>query len=235
MALLHRPIAEQVVTALQDVFGGGYQADKVIERLFKNNRKLGARDRRFIAETTYDLIRHWRFLWVALGESEPSLDHDPLMRLLGAYLIKKDDGELPPWPEFMKLDRTQVLVGMKRARNGPIAVRESVPDWLYEYGKKELGDRWDGILTKLNEPAPVCLRANRLKLTREELAKELLKGRRSGLCLRRHYAVARFNELFTQEKVVLRFRWTQQPRPIISVLLNQLVKWKIRDLICGLK
>lgn len=173
MDRLHRPIAEHVVTALQDVFGGGYQADKVIERLFKNNRKLGARDRRFIAETTYDLIRNWRFLWVAQEASEPSLDHDPLMRLIGVWLLRKDQ-ELPPWPEFKSLDRTKLAAGFARARV-TTSVRESVPDWLYELGKAEIGERWDEMLARLNESAPVCLRANRLKITRESLAKELEK------------------------------------------------------------
>ncbi len=173
MPVLHRPIAEQVVIALQDVFGGGYQADKVIERIFKNNRKLGARDRRFIAETTYDLIRNWRLFWTAVGEEAPSLDHDPLIRLLGAYLLTKEDGGLPGWPEFQNLVRANVEQGLERARKISVAVRESVPDWLYEHGKKELGENWDQILTNLNTPAPVCLRANRLKITREDLIKAL--------------------------------------------------------------
>jgi 16S rRNA (cytosine967-C5)-methyltransferase len=176
MATLHRPIAEQVVIALRDTFGEGYQADKVIERLFKRNKKLGARDRRFIAETTYDLIRNWRYLWVTLGASEPDLEHDPLMRLLGAWLLLRDDQmtTLPAWPEFSGLDRGRLLRSSERARES-VAVRESVPDWLYEHGKKEMGDSWDAVLHALNEPAPVCMRANRLKTTREELIKVLAK------------------------------------------------------------
>jgi 16S rRNA (cytosine967-C5)-methyltransferase len=178
--LLHRPIAEQVVTALQDTFGfghddtPGYQADKVIERLFKRNRKLGSRDRRFIAETTYDIIRHWRFLWTVLGFVAPSLEHDPLMRLLGAKILL-GGGSLPPWPEFRGLDSAKVQAGAERAAASSVAVRESVPDWLYERGLQELGSEWDSILHALNEPAPVCLRANRLKGTREDLIAALAK------------------------------------------------------------
>lgn len=173
MAILHRPIAEQVILALQNVFGDGYQADKVIERLFKNNRKLGARDRRFIAETTYDLIRNWRFLWVSLGAKEPSLEHDALMKLLGAWLLSKSES-LPAWPEFARLDGALFAEGMRRASEN-VAVRESVPDWLYEHGKMEIGAEWDSMLHELNRQAPVCLRANRLKITRAELAKALAK------------------------------------------------------------
>jgi 16S rRNA (cytosine967-C5)-methyltransferase len=173
--MLHRPIAEQVVTALQDTFGAsgdgrGYQADKVIERLFKKNRKLGARDRRFIAETVYDLIRNWRFLWTALGFTEPSLAHDDLIRLIGARMILNGSSHLPPWPEFQSLKPGRVLEGAERARASSVAVRESVPDWLYDLGRREIGEAWDSMLHALNEPAPVCLRANRLKVaSREEL------------------------------------------------------------------
>lgn len=67
MAVIHRPITNVVVTALQDIFGGGFQADKVLERQFKGNKKLGSRDRRFIAETTYEIVRHWRNLWVTMA------------------------------------------------------------------------------------------------------------------------------------------------------------------------
>lgn len=174
--LVHRPIVEQIVIALQDTFGGGFQADKVIERLFKKNKKLGARDRRFIAETTYDIIRYWRFLWTTLGANEPLLEHDPLVRLVGGYLLLKHEafkgGELPSWPEFRGLNYEDLQARAKKASES-IAVKESIPDWLYELGAKELGSEWNDILHALNEPAPVCMRANRLKTTRDELIKAL--------------------------------------------------------------
>lgn len=175
--MLHRPIAEQVVIALQDTFGANpsgtaYQADKVIERLFKRNKKLGSRDRRFIAETTYDIIRNWRFLWTALGFDGPSLEHDPLVRLVGAYLALRGE-HLPSWPEFKHLDDVQA--GAERARAMGVAVRESVPDWLVELGHREIGPAWDDMLHELNKPAPVCLRANRLRVTREELIAALAR------------------------------------------------------------
>ncbi len=172
--MLHRPIAEQVVIALQDTFGGGYQADKVIERLFKKNRKLGARDRRFIAETTYDIIRSWRFLWTACGFNEPSLEHDDLLRLIGAWMILKGS-TLPSWPEFQSLKPAKILEGAERARAASVAVAESVPDWLYELGLREIGPEWDSMLHALNEQAPVCMRANRLKGSREDLIKALAR------------------------------------------------------------
>ncbi len=57
---LHRSTTEEVVSALAMIFDGNRYADKVIEKVLKQNPKWGARDRRFIAETTYDIVRWYR-------------------------------------------------------------------------------------------------------------------------------------------------------------------------------
>jgi 16S rRNA (cytosine967-C5)-methyltransferase len=169
---LHRPVAEHVVTALLSVFGEGYQADKVLERVFKRNKQLGARDRRFIAETTYEIIRHWRLLWMSIGRQEPTLKEFDFMRILGAWLVFNGARELPPWGEFKTLEPARIMRTREELMQIP-AVRESVPDWLYELGLRELGAKWDSWLSALNHVAPVVLRANRLKIGRGELKKKL--------------------------------------------------------------
>lgn len=173
MAVIHRPITNVVVTALQDIFGGGYHADKVLERHFKGNKKLGSRDRRFIAETTYDIVRNWRNLWVTLGHDQPSLENFDLLRLVGAWMLLNGE-TLPMWDEFQGLDARTLRENRERISN-QVAVRESVPDWLYERGLQEIGPKWNDMLHELNSPAPVCLRTNRLKTTRQDL-KALLKA-----------------------------------------------------------
>lgn len=176
---IHRPVAEHVGLVLLDVFGGNpdgiqYQADKVLERVFKRNKQLGARDRRFIAETSYDIIRHWRLLWMSMGRNEPTLKEFDVMRLIGVYLILfKGSRDLPPWGEFKTLEPNRIVATAEKISNESPAVRESLPDWLYDLGAKELGEKWDEWLVKLNEVAPVCLRANRLKIGRGELKKRL--------------------------------------------------------------
>ena len=151
--------------ALEDVFEGGYQADRVLERLFKREKKLGARDRRFIAESTYEVIRHWRkFVYLADLEKSERITRGDAVRLIGVWLLLKGE-ELPPWPEFKGLDQRRLLEKEKGIRN--LAVLESMPDWLNEFGSKELGEAWPKALSELNRTAPVVLRANQLKTTRE--------------------------------------------------------------------
>lgn len=184
---LHFPVASIIVQALSQAFNQGLYTDKVIERLFKSNRKLGARDRRFVAETIYEIVRWWRFLWAALDQAEPlqtgpssessfnDLNERNLWKLLGAYLLLQvPQGQaLPAWEEFKGLDPEKIRRHAEAARRVP-PLRESVPDWLYEQGCEELGETvWGKWLAELNRPAPVVLRANRLKTTREALARRL--------------------------------------------------------------
>lgn len=179
---IHRPVAEQIILALKSIFipmedGRTFYADKVIERIFKFNRKLGARDRRFIAETTYGIVRWWRLLGASIG-SDLSLPKEPdLWLVLGSWLLMHNL-ELPQWPEFKGLEIEKLQSNQEKANEVP-AIRESIPDWLFEIGQKELGlNSWLEILPALNETAPVILRANRIKTTREELQLEL---RREGI------------------------------------------------------
>jgi 16S rRNA (cytosine967-C5)-methyltransferase len=55
------------------------------------------------------------------------------------------------------------------------AIRASVPDWLNQMGKKEIGDEWPDLLRALNRPAEVFLRANTVKIQAKPLAINLLK------------------------------------------------------------
>ncbi len=52
-----------VLEALEMSFGKGIYADKVVERLLKKNKKWGSRDRSFVAEHTYEMVRWWGLLW----------------------------------------------------------------------------------------------------------------------------------------------------------------------------
>ena len=58
----HRILLQAVVNALTTIFTDNKYADKVIEKTLKENPKFGGRDRRFIAETTYDIVRNYRLL-----------------------------------------------------------------------------------------------------------------------------------------------------------------------------
>ncbi|MDX9730402.1 MAG: RsmB/NOP family class I SAM-dependent RNA methyltransferase [Bdellovibrionales bacterium] len=187
-APLHRPIARVAIQALYQIMIEGRYADKVIERAFKAEKSMGSRDRRQFAEMVYELVRWWRRYgyavgWDMSGASDAQPELADLWAWLAAFLIEKSVKQggaptLPAWEEFQafqpKLDPRAIanrLSDIDPAKERAIA--ESIPDWIDELGQKELGTRWPGVLHASNQQAPVVLRANTLKCTREDLIQRL--------------------------------------------------------------
>ena len=174
---LHPILVREVARALSGIFNENRYADKVIEYALKQNPKAGSRDRAFIAETTYLVVRYYRFFCAVLGE-EPK-DLESFWRLIGiAMLVHPDEKlrreSLPPWQEFKDLNPEAVRSKAEKLLENR-ALAESIPDWLDSLGAKELGNHWPATLHALNEPARVVLRTNTLKTTRAELQNRLLE------------------------------------------------------------
>lgn len=169
MTKLYPNLVAAVVEALSSIFQEGYYADKVIERLLKSNPKWGSRDRAFLAESVYEIVRWYRLLYEIKGE-EPQNQADWL-RIFGIWWIVKGE-QLPDWDEFKTLHPKIILEKYKTLQDTR-KIRESIPDWLDERGAAELGEPWDPILHALNEPAQVVLRANLLKTRGLDLQKQL--------------------------------------------------------------
>lgn len=163
---LYVNLARAVTQALQMIFEDGRYADKVIEKVLKQNPKWGARDRKFIAETTYDIVR-----WYRLLQNVTEAEEGDYWKLLGGWCITHNI-PLPAWEEFAALNVGRVTQRLDKMNNIR-RFRESIPDWMDELGENELHERWDGELHALNDDAPVVLRANALKTSRNELRDRL--------------------------------------------------------------
>lgn len=161
-------LVEAIVFSLGEIFEKGRQADKVIEQVLKSNRKWGARDRGFIAENTYEIVRWWRLLLFVSQEERPAYSD-----IFAIWQTLKGN-ELPAWTEFDHIQPQRIRKAYEEAKKIR-KVRESIPDWLDEVGASELGEKWDDELHALNQTAPVVLRVNTLKTNREALQKELAK------------------------------------------------------------
>ncbi len=164
---LHKNLCEAVVNGLDQVFIQDAYANQVIEQLLLSNKKWGARDRSFIAEHFYTIIRYYRLYCYGAGLTEISSNADE-WQVLGTYFIDKDI-ELPVWPEWADLDAEAIKARMAEGRTIR-KIKESVPDWLDELGSKELGSKWDEELHALNQTAHLCIRVNTLKATAESVA-----------------------------------------------------------------
>lgn len=161
---LHRNLCEAIVAGLEQILIQGAHAGYAIDALLSSNKKWGARDRSFIADHIYTLIRYQRLYGYAAGAD---LIDTPgtAWQALGAYLISAGH-ELPDWPEWAGLDADTVQSRLAAAQTHRI-LAESIPDWLEERGEEELGSRWAAEVKALNTQAPLCIRVNPLRATRE--------------------------------------------------------------------
>lgn len=163
---IHRSTSEAIVNSLQQIFIDKKYADKVIEKTLKQNSKWGSRDRKFIAETTYDIVRWYRFF-----RSVSNAKGDEFWTLLAVWCAAHDV-QLPDWKEFSGINYRQLQDRVNQ--NHPVRkIHESIPDWLDEIGEQELGKRWDSELSALNIEARVVLRVNTLKTSLAELQEKL--------------------------------------------------------------
>jgi 16S rRNA (cytosine967-C5)-methyltransferase len=148
-------LIEGVIEVLVQTFGKHIYADKVIPHILKENKKWGSRDRKFVANHSYEIIRNWRLLWHILGQ-EPSMKRKHLMELFDAYWN---------WLE----------TGSKIPEGLPLGVVESYAAWFDERASNELGDHWPALAHALNQPASVVLRNNVLRQDRKSLVEILTK------------------------------------------------------------
>ncbi len=167
---LHRNLCFAVIDGLSQIFNEGQYADKVIQQLLKRDKRWGSRDRGFIAETTYDIVR-WKRLYAEIAEVKEPFDRDKLWRMFAVWATLKGI-KLPNWKYFEETP-TRKIKGRFDELSKIRKYRESIPDWLDELGEKELGSEiWTKEIAALNNQADVILRVNTLKTTKEKLHAE---------------------------------------------------------------
>ena len=162
-----------ITETLNNVFFHNKYADRELERTLKSNPKWGSKDRGFIAETVYDTVRWKRMIEASMGKE---VAEDNLWEFVGTWFVLQDE-KLPFWDEFKKLSPKEILKRNHAATDKNFAVRESIPQWMHDLGKKELGNQWEKEVEAMNIPAPTILRANTLKIERKTLRNELRQER----------------------------------------------------------
>lgn len=162
-----------ITETLNNVFFHNKYADRELERTLKSNPKWGSKDRGFIAETVYDTVRWKRMIEASMGKN---VSPENLWEFVGTWFLLNDE-KLPFWDEFKKLSSKEILKRNHVATDKNFAVRASIPDWLDELGRSELGKQWEKEVEAMNIPAPTVIRANTLKIERKSLKNELRQER----------------------------------------------------------
>lgn len=175
-----RPLMAHATQVLGAVLGFEHPADAVLSRYFRENREIGHRDRGFIAESVYGVLRRLRWLRRMVGEpAQPR-------SLLLAWLARGEGWPMRQFEVIASPTEREWLSSIKALElsEATLAERTDMPDWLTERLLARFGE--EALLALaygLNRPAPLDLRANLLKLDRDDLLKGLVEsGYRAEAC-----------------------------------------------------
>jgi 16S rRNA (cytosine967-C5)-methyltransferase len=168
----------------------GFATD-ILARAFRQERQLPSGDRRMVAETVYGLLRWERRLEAIVGELLAS----PRGRLRPVSAVARQELKLLVYelrqgvPAQALAAEAQRLAGRELDLDGAAAeeaglgghsgvdreaLRVSCPTWLFERFIASLGEQAATRLSSaMNARAPMCVRVNTVKTTREALVARL--------------------------------------------------------------
>jgi 16S rRNA (cytosine967-C5)-methyltransferase len=152
------------IEALEILLDLAHPADAQLSAFFRNYPNFGARDRSFIAEAVYGVLRRLRSLQVLAAPATPR-------RLLLAWLARHGGRNMREFEALVDKDELEWLRGVKGAKldDQPAAVQLDLPDWLHERLLAQFNDHLPTLMDSLNTAAPLDLRVNPLKATRDEV------------------------------------------------------------------
>ncbi|WP_288981474.1 methyltransferase domain-containing protein [uncultured Flavobacterium sp.] len=164
---LHRNLVFTTIDSLMAIFNEGEYADKVVARALKKDKRWGSHDRKFVAETIYEIVR-WKRLYTEIAEVKEPFDRDKIWRIFAVWAVLRGY-TLPDWKYFEETPVRRIK-GKFDELSKTRKFKESIPDWMDELGVKELGEeKWTKEIAAQNEQAKVILRVNKLKTTKEKL------------------------------------------------------------------
>lgn len=182
-----RGLAIEAYTAIRI---DGRVADRALEYLLRRERRLWARERRQVAEAVYGMlraeIRNDALLARALGKRYQSLDADARATLHYAIWRLGEKGEARE-EDLLRSGLSPALLPGVRACLDPeaaeallpddpieaLAIRHSIPVWIARLFAREVGPETEALAAAATERAPLVLRTNTLRTTRDDLIARL--------------------------------------------------------------
>jgi len=159
-----REALAQAVQALGEALDFKYPVDAALSGFFRKHHALGRRDRAWIAESVYGVVRRLRWLRRLSGEQSTP------RQLLLAWLARGEEWSAGQFEGLASDEERLWIEALKGVElsGGSLAERADLPDWLCE--RLLAAHDEEGLLQlaqSLNQPAPLDLRVNVLKLGRD--------------------------------------------------------------------
>ena len=174
-------LIRQAAVVLSNLLTFSSPADAKLSEFFRNNRELGTKERAFVAESVYGVLRRLRFLSTVTANEED--DPDDARKLILAYLLRVQGmsiRELEPMLNEQQKEWAH-MIKAKSTENLPLAVQADVRDWLWDklvaqYGEAEALT----IGRSMHEQATLDLRVNTIKGNRDEVLAKFIAENTSG-------------------------------------------------------
>ncbi|MHB8758625.1 MAG: RsmB/NOP family class I SAM-dependent RNA methyltransferase [Thiobacillus sp.] len=160
------PLLQLATQALDLVLDFKRPADAVLSAFFRENKKLGARDRGFVAEAVFGVLRRYRYLSHVVPAANPRT-------LIIAWLIKIQGMSGAALEKFA---RPELVDHIRSARPDglPLAVAAELPDWVVEKLRQSMSDADILALGRaLQQPASLDVRVNTQKADRNAVLARL--------------------------------------------------------------
>ena len=169
---LHRNLVYTTIDSLNAIFNEGEYADKVVARALKKDKRWGSADRKFVAETIYEIVR-WKRLYAEIAEVKAPFVRDNIWRMFASWAVMRGY-DIPDWRQLEGTPERKIKGRFDELSKNRV-LRESIPDWMDALGVKELGEEiWTKEIAAQNQQAKVILRTNTLKTTKENLRNILM-------------------------------------------------------------
>jgi 16S rRNA (cytosine967-C5)-methyltransferase len=163
-------LLRQAAMLLTNLLDFNSPADAKLGEFFRNHRELGTKERAFVAESVYGVLRRLRYLSTVAANDEH--DPDDARKLILAWLLRVQGKSLRELDEILTEQQKEwaIAIKAKSTENLPLAVQADVRDWFWDklvtqYGEAEALT----ICRSMFEQASLDLRVNTIKASREEV------------------------------------------------------------------
>ncbi|MBI4535104.1 MAG: RsmB/NOP family class I SAM-dependent RNA methyltransferase [Ignavibacteriae bacterium] len=238
-----------LVELLDSVRNLTHPADNVVKGFFRSRHYLGSKDRLFISDALYSILRNFTLLRVYIEETLLTIearhptDLPPSLALYAALAVKlraENPSALLPdiaalWRSYVSniecsaflnaLKNVEIPSAISQNTASRVAVSNSIPEaivqeWIDRYGFREA----EQLCMALNQPAPITVRVNTSKVSVEECRLELEKeGIKSTPTLHSPYGLILERRINAQSHASFKqgfFEMQDEGSQLISMLLE---------------
>src|SRR5256885_14206535 len=162
--------AIEILTALQDT---AQPADRFLRDWFRSRRYAGSNDRAAIAERIYDVFRHRASYMCRMGSE------DARSLVIASVLSQTSPEQIAALFDGSRYgparlsEAEELAIANPPRGEPPLWVRGEFPEWLERELKRSLGDDLLAEMEAMQSRAPIDLRVNTLKTTRDTVRAEL--------------------------------------------------------------